>query len=166
MLNQTNRHVPLNALLILIVGALTVGPVLMLVIGSFSEGIGAMGQFTLDKYISAYGNPTLPTTLSNTLIFTLGTAVFSTILGALLAYLSVRTDIPMKGLFAFLPIVPMMIPHVLFSSAWITLRAGPRTATIACCELSCPQGRGFAAIVPPAGPLAQAALIHTCKCRV
>jgi len=23
-----------------------------------------------------------------------------------------------------------------------------------------------AAIVPPAGPLAQAALIHTCKCRV
>jgi iron(III) transport system permease protein len=121
VLNQTNRHVPLNALLILIVGALTVGPVLMLVIGSFSEGIGAMGQFTLDKYISAYGNPTLPTTLSNTIIFTLGTALFSTILGALLAYLSVRTDIPLKGLFAFLPIIPMMIPHVLFSSAWITL---------------------------------------------
>jgi len=59
--------------------------------------------------------------LSNTLIFVFGTAIFSTVLGAFLAYLSVRTDIPLKGLFGFLPIVPMMIPHVLFSSAWITL---------------------------------------------
>ncbi len=121
MLNQTNRHVPLTALLILLVGGLTIGPVLMLIIGSFSEGIGAIGKFTLDKYISAYGNPTLPATLSNTLIFVFGTAIFSTVLGAFLAYLSVRTDIPLKGLFGFLPIVPMMIPHVLFSSAWITL---------------------------------------------
>ena len=121
MLNQTNRHVPLTALLILIVGGLTIGPVLMLIIGSFSEGIGAIGKFTLDKYISAYGNPNLPTTLTNTVIFVLGTSVFSTVLGAFLAYLSVRTDIPLKGLFSFLPIVPMMIPHVLFSSAWIAL---------------------------------------------
>ena len=121
MLNKTNRNAPLTALLIVIVGALTIGPVVMLLLGSFSKGIGALGQFTLDKYISAYTNPTLPTTLTNTLIFTLGTAVFSTVLGAFLAYLSVRTDIPLKGLFAFLPIVPMMIPHVLFSSAWIAL---------------------------------------------
>jgi iron(III) transport system permease protein len=121
VLNQTNRHVPLTALLILIVGGLTIGPVLMLIIGSFSEGIGAIGKFTLDKYISAYGNPNLPTTLTNTVIFVLGTSVFSTVLGAFLAYLSVRTDIPLKGLFSFLPIVPMMIPHVLFSSAWIAL---------------------------------------------
>ena len=121
MLNRSNRNAPLTVLLILIVGALTIGPVVMLIIGSFSEGIGSMGQFTLDKYISAYGDARLPATLSNTVIFVLGTACFSTLLGGFIAYLSVRTDIPLKGLFAFLPIVPMMIPHVLFSSAWIAL---------------------------------------------
>ena len=35
--------------LILIVGVLTVGPVVMLILGSFSEGLTAFGQFTLDK---------------------------------------------------------------------------------------------------------------------
>jgi iron(III) transport system permease protein len=118
---QSSRRIPLVVILIIIVGALTVGPVVMLVIGSFSEGIGAIGTFTTDKYVAAYTDPALPKTLLNTVIFTLGTACFSTILGGLLAYLSVRTDIPFKGLFRILPIVPMMIPHVLFAAAWIAL---------------------------------------------
>ena len=113
--------VPLVGILIVAVGALTIGPVLMLVIGSFSKGIGAIGAFTTDKYIAAYTDPALPKTLLNTVVFTLGAACFSTILGGLLAYLSVRTDIPFSGLFRVLPIVPMMIPHVLFAAAWITL---------------------------------------------
>lgn len=112
---------PLVGILILVVGALTVGPVVMLVVGSFSEGIGALGKFTIDKYVAAYTDPVLPKTLLNTVIFTIGCASFSTILGGLLAYLSVRTDIPFKGLFRVLPVVPMMIPHVLFAAAWITL---------------------------------------------
>ena len=113
--------VPLVGILIVAVGALTIGPVLMLVIGSFSKGIGAIGAFTTDKYIAAYTDPALPKTLLNTVVFTLGAACFSTILGGLLAYLSVRTDIPFSGLFRVLPVVPMMIPHVLFAAAWITL---------------------------------------------
>jgi iron(III) transport system permease protein len=119
--HQSSRRFPLVAFLIIVVGALTIGPVVMLVIGSFSEGIGAIGKFTTDKYVAAYTDPTLPKTLLNTVIFTLGTACFSTALGGLLAYLSVRTDIPFKGLFRVLPIVPMMIPHVLFAAAWIAL---------------------------------------------
>ena len=61
--------------LILIVGALTVGPVVMLIIGSFSEGIGALGKFTTEKYITAYSDPMLPQVLLNTVIFTLGSWV-------------------------------------------------------------------------------------------
>ncbi len=114
-------HSPMVTTLILIVGALTVGPVVMLILGSFSEGIGALGRFTTQKYVSAYTDPALPEVLWNTVIFTLGCASFSTILGGLLAYLSVRTDIPLKGLFRVLPVVPMMIPHVLFAAAWIVL---------------------------------------------
>lgn len=121
MSSRTSTRSPLVTLLILIVGALTAGPVVMLIVGSFSEGISAIGQFTTAKYIAAYTDPTLPKTLLNTAIFSLGTATLSTVLGSLLAYLSVRTDIPLKGLFRVLPVVPMMIPHVLFASAWIAL---------------------------------------------
>ncbi len=35
--------------LIAIVGFLTVCPVVMLILGSFSEGLGAFGTFTLDE---------------------------------------------------------------------------------------------------------------------
>ncbi len=114
-------HSPMVSALILIVGALTVGPVVMLIIGSFSQGIGALGKFTTEKYVTAYSDPMLPQVLVNTVIFTLGCASFSTVLGGLIAYLSVRTDIPFKGLFRVLPVVPMMIPHVLFAAAWIVL---------------------------------------------
>ena len=39
--------------LILIVGSLTLCPVVMLVFGSFSKGLTAFGSFTLDKYAQA-----------------------------------------------------------------------------------------------------------------
>jgi iron(III) transport system permease protein len=39
--------------LIAIVGFLTVCPVVMLILGSFSEGLGTFGTFTLDKYVQA-----------------------------------------------------------------------------------------------------------------
>ena len=103
-------HSPMVSALILIVGALTVGPVVMLIIGSFSEGIGALGKFTTEKYITAYSDPMLPQVLLNTVIFTLGCASFSTVLGGLIAYLSVRTDIPLRAC-SVLPVVPMMIPR-------------------------------------------------------
>ena len=52
-----NRRITLTPVLILIVGFLTVCPVLMLILGSFSKGLGAFGQFTLEKYIAAYTDP-------------------------------------------------------------------------------------------------------------
>ena len=51
------RSSRLTPFLIVIVGFLTVCPVLILVLGSFSKGFGAFGQFTLEKYISAYTDP-------------------------------------------------------------------------------------------------------------
>ena len=111
----------LVAVLILVVASLTVGPVVMLLLGSFSRGLGALGTFTLDKYIAAYSDPSLPRVLLNTLIFTFGSALFSTVLGTFLAYLSVRTNIPLKRAFSILPLIPMMFPHVLFAAAWIIL---------------------------------------------
>ena len=107
--------------LILIVGVLTVGPVVMLVLGSFSEGLTAFGRFTLDKYVEAYTDPALLDVIVNTTVFVLGSSLLSTTLALFLAYLNNRTDIPFKFLFKILSIVPMMIPHLLFSVSWALL---------------------------------------------
>jgi iron(III) transport system permease protein len=42
-------------------------------------------------------------------------------LALFLAYISVRTDMPFRFLFKIIPIIPMMIPHILFSISWVML---------------------------------------------
>lgn len=107
--------------LVLIVGVLTVCPVVMLVLGSFSEGLTAFGSFTLDKYIEAYTDPAFFEVIVNTIIFVLGSSTLATVLALFLAYLNTRTDIPFKFLFKIISIIPMMIPHLLFSVSWALL---------------------------------------------
>ncbi len=104
--------------LIAIVGMLTVAPVLMLAFGSLSEGLNAFGQFTTAKYVAAYTDPALLGVIVNTIVFVIGSTVIATGLALFLAYLNTRTDIPFKFLFGMLAIVPMMIPHLLFSVSW------------------------------------------------
>jgi len=107
--------------LVAIVGVLTIGPVLMLVLGSFSKGLTAFGSFTLEKYIAAYTDPALLEVLVNTVVFVLGSALTATGLALFLAYLNTRTDIPFKFLFRIISILPMMIPHLLFAVSWALL---------------------------------------------
>lgn len=111
----------LTYVLILIVGALTVCPVLMLVLGSFSTGLTAFGSFTLDKYVAAYTDPALAGVIVNTVIFVVGSSTLATGLALFLAYLNTRTDIPFKGVFRVISLVPMMIPHLLFAVSWALL---------------------------------------------
>ena len=107
--------------LVIVVGFLTVCPVVMLALGSVSEGLTAFGDFTPDKYIKAYTDPALLDVMVNTVIFVLGSSVLATVLALFLAYLNTRTDIPFKFLFKVLSIIPMMIPHLLFSVSWALL---------------------------------------------
>ncbi|MCM2308766.1 MAG: iron ABC transporter permease [Sulfuritalea sp.] len=111
----------LTWLLIAIVGALTVCPVVMLVLGSFSEGLTAFGHFTVDKYIAAYTDPGFYEVMVNTSMFVLASSLLSTVLAIFLAYLNTRTDIPFKFLFKVISIIPMMIPHLLFAVSWALL---------------------------------------------
>ena len=111
----------LARVLVLVVGALTIAPVAMLAFGSVSEGLDAFGAFTLAKYAAAYTDPALLAVLWNTLVFVLGSTLLATLLALVLAYLNTRTDIPFKFIFGVLAIVPMMIPHLLFSVAWALL---------------------------------------------
>ncbi len=107
--------------LIVIVGLLTVCPVVMLIVGSFSQGLGSFGTFTLEKYIQSYTDPAFAEIILNTVIFTLGSAIVATLLALFLAYLNTRTNIPFKFLFGVISIIPMMIPHILFAVSWLLL---------------------------------------------
>jgi iron(III) transport system permease protein len=111
----------LTPVLIAIVGFLTVCPVVMLALGSFSRGFGSFGRFTVVKYVEAYTDPALAAIVVNTAIFTLGSAVAATALALFLAYVNTRTNIPFKFLFGIISIIPMMIPHILFAASWVLL---------------------------------------------
>jgi iron(III) transport system permease protein len=107
--------------LIAIVGFLTLCPVAMLLLGSISEGLNGLGRLTLAKYAAVYTDPALARVVANTLVFVLGSSLVATGLALFLAYLNTRTDIPFKGLFRVISIVPMMIPHLLFAVSWALL---------------------------------------------
>jgi len=107
--------------LIAIVGFLTVCPVVMLIMGSFSEGLSAFGSFTLSKYAKAYTDPAFAEILVNTMIFTIGSAFVATLLALFLAYMNTRTNIPFKFLFRIISLIPMMVPHILFAVSWVLL---------------------------------------------
>ena len=121
MSKTLNTRAALTPSLIIIVGFLTVCPVAMLVFGSLNEGLGAFGNFTLEKYKAAYTDPAFAGIIVNTVIFTVGSAVVATLLALFLSYLNTRTNIPFKFLFRIISIIPMMIPHILFSVSWVLL---------------------------------------------
>ncbi|MBS0325083.1 MAG: iron ABC transporter permease [Proteobacteria bacterium] len=116
-----NGRSTLAWLLIAVVGLLTICPVAMLALGSFSTGLTAFGSFTLAKYAAAYGDPALYGVVADTVGFVVGSSLLATVLALFFAYLSTRTDIPLKRLFAIVSLVPMMIPHLLFAVSWALL---------------------------------------------
>ena len=107
--------------LIAIVGFLTLCPVVMLILGSFSGELGAFGAFTPDKYVAAYTDPAFAEILVSTVLFTLGSALVATGLALFLAYLNTRTNIPGKFMFGVISLIPMMVPHILFAVSWVLL---------------------------------------------
>jgi iron(III) transport system permease protein len=118
---HSSKTAYLTLILVVIVGILTLAPAIMLVVGSFSQGLGAFGDFTLEKYVRVYTDPRLYRVLLNTILFTLGSAIIATGLAFGLAYLNFRTDAPFRGLLHLIPILSMMVPHLAFGTSWALL---------------------------------------------
>jgi iron(III) transport system permease protein len=78
-------------------------------------------QFTFGNYREAYGSAETWVLFWNSLKFASGTAVLAFVLGTLLAWMNERTNTPFKGLFFALSIIPLVIPGILFTVAWILL---------------------------------------------
>src|SRR5262245_14223447 len=82
-------------------------------------------QFTLGNYAEAYGSPDTYRLFANSVKFATGTAIFAFVLGTVLAWMNERTNTPFKSLFYALAIIPLIIPGILFTVAWILL-ASPK----------------------------------------
>jgi len=82
-------------------------------------------QFTLENYGTAYTSVETLRLFLTSLKFSLGTALFAFITGTTLAWMNERTNTPFKNLFFALSIIPLIIPGILFTVAWILL-ASPK----------------------------------------
>ncbi len=115
------------ALLVPLVGAavliyLAVLPLFMLLLGSFQAEV-APRQFivTLQNYKAAYASEYTYSTFMNSVIFAAGSAGLTFLLGTILAWLAERTNTPLRVIFVPLAVVPLILPGVLESIAWIFL---------------------------------------------
>lgn len=106
---------------VLFVSYLALVPVLYLLWGTFYDGTSVTLRFFVEAY-SAFG---LAEMAANSLGFAVGATVLSVVLGTALAYLTVRTNVPFKGLIFAASLVPLIIPGILHTIAWIFL-ASPR----------------------------------------
>jgi len=78
-------------------------------------------EFTLDNYRQAYGSEETWTLFWNSLQFAVGAALIAFVIGTALAWMNERTNTPFKGLFFALSVIPLIIPGILFTVAWILL---------------------------------------------
>jgi iron(III) transport system permease protein len=118
------EHVILSAA-VLVIAYLALVPLVYLLWRTFVQN----GQPTLEFFRAAYGTYGLGSMLQNSLWFTLGSTVVAVSLGTIPAYLIVRTDLPAKTLLFSAALVPLVIPGVLYSIAWIWL-ASPRSGAL------------------------------------
>jgi iron(III) transport system permease protein len=115
------------ALLIPVVGAgtlvyLAILPLIMLFVGSFQAEVAPREfVYTLKNYQNAYASEHTYSTFVNSLIFASGSSALTFVFGTLLAWLTERTNTPLRTLFVPIAVVPLILPGVLESIAWIFL---------------------------------------------
>jgi iron(III) transport system permease protein len=114
-----------------LVAWLALVPLVFLLWQSFftPQTAGAAARFTLENYAAAYASGETARLLGNSLRFAVGAAALSFMLGTFFAWINERTNTPFKSLFLALALVPLVIPSVLFTVAWIFL-ASPKIGIV------------------------------------
>ncbi len=78
-------------------------------------------EFTWGNYATAYGSSETLRLFWNSMKFAVGASLLAFVLGTGLAWMNERTNTPFKTLFFALSLIPLIIPGVLFTVAWILL---------------------------------------------
>ncbi len=118
------RHYGLGfaSLVCLTVGTLVLPPLMMIVFGGLTDSEpGNRPNFTTATLHNAFGEPVVYQSLMNSLIYAVTTSVLAVVIGGALAWLVERTDGAPRSLVQLLSVVPVLLPAVVFCSAWIML---------------------------------------------
>ena len=114
-----------------IVSWLALVPLVFLVWQSFRtpDTVRKPAVWTLQNYWEAYSSPETLVLFLNSVQFAAGTAILALVIGTALAWMTERTNTPLKPLFYALSIIPLIIPGILFVVSWIML-ASPKIGLI------------------------------------
>lgn len=101
-------------------------PLGVLVFGSFKTvPPGAPGYFslelTLENYRRAFGSAYLPRATFNTAVFAVPSSALAFVVGTYLAWVTERTNTPLRSLVYVLAITRVVLPGVLVTFSWIIL---------------------------------------------
>lgn len=98
-------------------------PLVMLLYGSIrSAPIGEPGAaYTIQNYVKAYFEKEFYFLLLNSVYYGTGTCLLTFMIGTFLAWVSERTNTPLKKLFVVMSLIPFIIPGILSTIAWILL---------------------------------------------
>ena len=98
-------------------------PLVMLLYGSIrSAPIGEPGAaYTLENYVKAYFDKEFYLLLLNSIYYGLGTCALTFVIGTYLAWVSERTNTPLKKIFVVMSLIPFIIPGILSTISWILL---------------------------------------------
>jgi iron(III) transport system permease protein len=110
----------------LIVVYLAVVPVATMIYASLHTGfLSNDAQWSLANYASAFSDLGFYRLLGNSALYGGGVAALAVVLGFGLAFLYARTDAPLRGLGMATALVPLILPGILNTVAWLFL-ASPR----------------------------------------
>jgi iron(III) transport system permease protein len=108
------------AVVVVIIFWFGVIPLYFMASSAFSDPM--TGEFIgLEGFTEAYAGSRLFEMLGNSLWFAAASSILAVAVGTALAYLLVRTDVPFKALFFASSIIPLVIPGILYTVAWIFL---------------------------------------------
>ena len=114
---------PVIGVSVAVVAYLALVPLAFLLWQSFftPHSAARAAQFTLGNYREAYSSFDTVRLFFNSVGFAAGAAAFSFLIGTFLAWTNERTNTPFKTLFFALSLIPLIIPSILFTVAWILL---------------------------------------------
>jgi len=101
---------------------LSLYPTFFLFYGSIrSTPLGVPGTLTLTNYIQVYTDPETYRLVGTTLIFAAGASGLSVVIALALAWITVRTNAPFRGLLELTAVIPNVIPSLLVAISWVLL---------------------------------------------
>jgi iron(III) transport system permease protein len=99
-----------------------VAPLAILLLSSFREGAPwAQGAFTLENYTRAYASAQTWGMLGNTVVIAFVSTGLSVAMAATFAYLTERTDMPLRNVAWGLMLLPLAVPGLLQGISWTLL---------------------------------------------